>query len=180
MPLPPLTNPRNSSRSSPSTTDQTDRTGEIMLEMQREYENVRAIIFPQNLGKREGMATGIIEGKGEVIVFIDSDSRVARSAIRQVVQYFAYPEVGAVSGIVDVDNKTANILTKMQTVRYFVAFDVCQGSRGSFRRSDLLLRSLFRLPSPRLLNKCSRSGWHRVSWERRARMATTAHSRITS
>ena len=110
----------------------TDRTGEIMLEMQREYENVRAIIFPQNLGKREGMATGIIEGKGEVIVFIDSDSRVARSAIRRVAQYFAYPEVGAVSGIVDVDNKKANILTKMQTVRYFVAFDVVKAAEARF------------------------------------------------
>ena len=110
----------------------TDRTGEIIVELEREFDNVRAIVFPENLGKREGMATGIIEGRGDVIVFIDSDSRVARNAIRRIAQYFAYPEVGAVSGIVDVDNKKVNILTKMQTVRYFVAFDVVKAAEARF------------------------------------------------
>ena len=67
-----------------------------------------------------------------MIVFIDSDSRVARNAIRRIAQYFVYPEVGAVSGIVDVDNKKVNILTKMQTVRYFVAFDVVKAAEARF------------------------------------------------
>ena len=38
----------------------TDRTGEIIVELEREFDNVRAIVFPENLGKREGMATGIV------------------------------------------------------------------------------------------------------------------------
>ena len=110
----------------------TDGTGEIMLRMQEEYECVRAIIFPQNLGKREGMATGIVDGRGDVIVFIDSDSRVAPDAIRRIAQYFAYEDVGAVSGIADVDNKQVNLLTKMQAVRYFVAFNVVKAAEARF------------------------------------------------
>ncbi len=110
----------------------TDGTAEIMLRMQDELDNVRAIIFPQNLGKREAMATGIIDGRGEVIVFIDSDSRVAPNAIRRITQYFAYPEVGAVSGIADVDNKHVNVLTKMQAVRYFVAFNVVKAAEARY------------------------------------------------
>ena len=109
-----------------------DRTGDIMLEMQREFDNVRTIIFPENLGKREGMATGVIDGTGDLIVFIDSDSRIATNAIRRIAQYFAYPEVGAVSGIADVDNKNVNLLTKMQAVRYFIAFDVVKAAEARF------------------------------------------------
>ena len=125
----------------------TDRTGEIILEMQREYENVRAIIFPQNLGKREGMATGIIEGKGEIIVFIDSDSRVARSAIRRVVQYFAYPEVGAGLGHRGRRQQEGQHPHEDANRAVLRCLRCCQGSRGSFRRSDVLLRSLFGVPS---------------------------------
>ena len=109
-----------------------DRTGEIMLALEREYPAVRTIIFPQNLGKREGMATGIVEGKGDVIVFIGSDSRVAPDAIRKISQYFAYEDVGAVSGIADVDNKQVNLLTKMQAVRYFIAFNVVKAAEARF------------------------------------------------
>lgn len=111
----------------------TDGTGDIMLAMAAEFECVEAIIFPQNLGKREGMATGIVRGSGDVIVFVDSDSRPKPDAIRKMVQYFAYEEVGAVSGLADVDNKDVNILTKMQAVRYYVAFNVVKAAEARFK-----------------------------------------------
>jgi hyaluronan synthase len=111
----------------------TDRTGDIMLAMAEEFPTVEAIVFPQNLGKREGMATGVIRGNGEVIVFVDSDSRPKPNAIRKIVQYFAYDEVGAVSGLADVDNKDVNVLTKMQAVRYYVAFNVVKAAEARYR-----------------------------------------------
>ena len=110
----------------------TDGTGDIMLEMANEFACVDAVIFSENQGKREGMATGIVRGSGEVIVFIDSDSRVAPDAVRNIVQYFAYDEVGAVSGLADVDNKEVNVLTKMQAVRYYVAFNVVKSAEARF------------------------------------------------
>ena len=154
----------------------TDRTGDIMLEMEREFANVRAIIFPENLGKREGMATGVVEGHGDVIVFIDSDSRVARNGIRRIAQYFAYPEVGAVSGIVDVDNKKKNILTKMQTVRYFVAFDVVKSAEARFGAVPVA-PAPSRHTDERLSSRCSPSGCLRASWEQRALTVMIAPSR---
>ena len=126
----------------------TDGTGDIMLAMAAEFDTVEAVIFPENQGKREGMATGIVRGTGDVVVFIDSDSRVAPDAIRRIVQYFAYEDVGAVSGLADVDNREVNLLTKMQAVRYYVAFNVvksaearfgavscCSGAFSAYRRS---------------------------------------------
>ncbi len=110
----------------------TDGTGDIMLALAEEYPSVEVIIFPENQGKREGMATGIVRGTGDVIVFVDSDSRVDPNAIRTIVQYFAYEQVGAVSGLADVDNQHRNLLTKMQAVRYYVAFNVVKSAEARF------------------------------------------------
>ncbi len=174
----------------------TDGTGEIMLALADEFPTVEAIVFPQNQGKREGMATGVVRGTGDVIVFIDSDSRVAPDAIRRIVQYFAYEEVGAVSGLADVDNQHTNLLTKMQAVRYYVAFNVvksaearfaavscCSGAFSAYRRSaveavmpEWLTQSFLGTKSTygddrSLTNYVMRDGWQ-VLYAPEARSAT--------
>ena len=136
----------------------TDDTGEIMMAMDREFENVRAIVFPENLGKREGMATGIMEGHGDLIVFIDSDSRVAPNAIRRIAQYFAYPEVGAVSGIADVDNKTREPAHQDAGGPLLRGVRCHQVGRSALRCRDVLQRSVLGLPT-----RGSRAGASRMA-----------------
>jgi len=114
---------------------------------------VRVIDFPENRGKRAAMAAGIRATTAEVIVFVDSDSIVEPDALRKLVQPLADPRVGAVCGHANVLNLRETWLTRMQAVRYFVAFRVvkaaesvfnavtcCSGCFSAYRREAILPR----------------------------------------
>ncbi len=133
----------------------TDNTLEEMLRAQREAHKkkiaMRVINWAKNRGKRHGMAEGVRKGKGEIILFIDSDSFLERSTIKDLVKYFRDPTIAAVAGHADVYNHGTNILTKMQTVRYYIAFKAyksaeaifgsvvcCSGCCSAYRKSYVL------------------------------------------
>jgi hyaluronan synthase len=110
----------------------TDRTWERILAARERNPSVVCIRFPGNRGKRAAMAEGIRHSSGEIAVFIDSDSVVEPDGLARLVADFADERVGAVVGHADVLNKTANWLSRMQQVRYFVAFRVIKGSESLF------------------------------------------------
>jgi hyaluronan synthase len=93
---------------------------------------LKVIHFEKNRGKRHGMAAGAQTASGEILVYVDSDSFVRRDAIRKMVQGFADPAVGAVCGHANVANARKNLLTKMQEVRYFIAFRVVKAAESLF------------------------------------------------
>lgn len=109
-----------------------DSTWQRILSARRRHRSLLCVRFAANCGKRAAMAEGIRRSSGEVIVFIDSDSVVAPDGLRHLVADFADARVGAVVGRADVLNKTTSILTKMQQVRYYVAFQVIKGSESLF------------------------------------------------
>jgi hyaluronan synthase len=132
----------------------TDATLEEMQRVARHSDGrVQVIDFPQNRGKRAAMAAGIRATEAEVIVFVDSDSVVEPDALRKLVQPLADPRVGAVCGHADVLNMRDTWLTRMQAVRYFVAFRVvkaaesvfdavtcCSGCFSAYRREAIMPR----------------------------------------
>lgn len=85
-----------------------------------------------NLGKREALAKGTLMAKHELVVFVDSDSFLDPFAIRNVVQPFKDKKMGGVSGRTDVANTYSNALTKMQAVRYYIAFRVMKAAESYF------------------------------------------------
>ncbi|HEY3021286.1 MAG TPA: glycosyltransferase [Solirubrobacteraceae bacterium] len=93
---------------------------------------VHVIAFAENQGKRAAMAAGIRATDAEIVAFVDSDSVVEPDALRKLVQAFADERVGAVCGHADVLNVHATWLTKMQAVRYYVAFRVCKAAESVF------------------------------------------------
>jgi hyaluronan synthase len=106
--------------------------------------------WKENRGKRHGMHEGATRATNDIIIFIDSDSFIEPSAVRHLVKYFADPSIGAVSGHTDVYNRDTNLLTQMQTIRYYIAFTVykaaesvfgvvtcCPGCCSAYRRSYL-------------------------------------------
>ena len=107
--------------------------------------------FDVNRGKRYAMAEGVKRARGDIVIFVDSDSFVEPSSVRHLVKYFADPRIGAVSGHTDVYNRTENMLTHMQALRYYVAFKIykaaesifgnvtcCPGCCSAYRRSYLM------------------------------------------
>jgi hyaluronan synthase len=116
-------------------------------------DRVRVISFPENRGKRVAMAAGIRSTSAEIVAFVDSDSELAPDALRMIVQDFADPKVGAVAGHAEVLNVHETWLTRMQAVRYFVAFRVvkaaesvfgavtcCSGCFSAYRRAAIMPR----------------------------------------
>jgi hyaluronan synthase len=93
---------------------------------------VRVIDFDSNRGKRAAMAAGIRATDAEIIAFVDSDSVVEPDALTEIVQPFGDAKVGAVCGHARVLNARDGWITKMQAVRYFVAFRVIKAAESIF------------------------------------------------
>jgi hyaluronan synthase len=93
---------------------------------------VQVIDLGTNQGKRAAMAAGIRATEADIVAFVDSDSVLEPDAMRKLVQSFADEKVGAVCGHADVLNVRENWLTRMQAVRYFVAFRVVKAAESIF------------------------------------------------
>lgn len=134
----------------------TDGTEEEMQRAKRQFGSisggVRIISFPVNKGKREAMAEGILVAKGDVVIFVDSDSFLDINSAKLIVEHFMEnPKIGAVSGNTGVENIDTNMLTRMQSARYAVSFDIfkacesvfgvvtcCPGCFSAYRRGAVL------------------------------------------
>lgn len=130
----------------------TDLTLFYMQRAKRRYGGrLRVISYAKNFGKRKALYSGMKMAKGEVIVTVDTDGKIGRSAIRNlVVPLIREREVAAVAGRVTALNERENFLTRMLSVRYAVSFDfgrayqsvfgtvlVCPGALTAYRKSAL-------------------------------------------
>jgi hyaluronan synthase len=169
----------------------TDQTLAAMRAVAAEEPRVQVIDFPENRGKRAAMAAGIRATNAEIVAFVDSDSILEPDALRKLMQGFADPKVGAMCGHANVLNLRETWLTRMQAVRYFVAFRVskaaesifgavtcCSGCFSAYRREAILpklewwenqtflgLQSTF--GDDRSLTNCVLRGW-KVKYEAKA------------
>jgi hyaluronan synthase len=129
----------------------------VLKEKEKRYHlesRLHVIRQEQNAGKREAMGKGTLLAKHELVVFVDSDSFLDPFAIRNLVQPFQDEKMGGVSGRTDVANTYTNALTKMQAVRYYIAFRIMKAAEGYFDavtclsgplscyRKDLVLKNL--------------------------------------
>ena len=114
----------------------TDNTYEQMMiaadKLRKTVGRVEVVHWTENKGKRHGMAEGAFRAKNDILIFIDSDSFVEPDCVRHLTKYFSNPEVGAVSGHTDVWNRDTNLLTQMQTIRYYIAFKVYKAAESVF------------------------------------------------
>lgn len=140
-----------------STDHSVERIRETIEEIQTKEgaetaERIHYIVQPVNQGKREALVAGARQAKHELVLFVDSDSFLNPYAIRNIVQPFKDARCGGVSGRTDVANTYTNSLTKMQSVRYYIAFRIMKAAEGLFDavtclsgplscyRKDLVLR----------------------------------------
>lgn len=95
-------------------------------------ERLSCIVQEKNAGKRAALCRGVDVAKGEFVIFVDSDSFLDPYAVVNLVQPFQDPKMGGVAGRTDVANTYTNSLTKMQSVRYYIAFRVMKASEALF------------------------------------------------
>lgn len=148
----------------------TDRTFDRAMGMKKKYPELEVIKLEKPLGKRRAIAKGIEKSTGEILIFTDADSFIESHSIRKIVQGLADPTVAAVTGHIEADNKWDNLLTKMQAVRYFVAFRImkasesifssvtcCSGPLSAYRR-DLVLKYLDKWTNQKFLGTYANFG----------------------
>lgn len=95
-------------------------------------ERLKFIPMDQNGGKREALVRGVSLAKHDLVVFVDSDSFLEPTAIKNLVQPFQDPQMGGVTGRTEVENKFTNMITKLQAVRYYIAFRIMKAAESYF------------------------------------------------
>jgi hyaluronan synthase len=130
----------------------TDKTWEILNELRRKYSgNLKIVSLKRNRGKRKALYQGIKKARGEIIVTTDADSQIQRRALRNLIlPLLRDNRVGAVAGKVAVLNERRNLITRMLTAQYALAFDFgrayqsvyggvlcCPGALSAFRREAI-------------------------------------------
>ncbi|RXZ79879.1 glycosyltransferase family 2 protein [Paenibacillaceae bacterium] len=95
-------------------------------------ERLKLIAMTENGGKRVALVKGVEMAKHDLVVFVDSDSFLQPDAIKHLVQPFQDPRMGGVAGRTDVENKYTNTITKLQTVRYYIAFRIMKAAESWF------------------------------------------------
>jgi hyaluronan synthase len=130
----------------------TDLTYLHMMKAKLIYrDRLKVINFRQNLGKRKALYSGLKKSSGEIIVTVDTDSKIGRSAIRNlVVPLIKDEKTGAVAGRVAVLNEKQNFLTRMLSIRYSISFNFgrayqsvygavfcCPGALTAYRKTIL-------------------------------------------
>jgi len=110
----------------------TDGTLESIQKARKSYPEVIVVNFEESRGKRHALSAGVRMATGDFMIFIDSDSFLKPDAICRLLDHFGDPDVAAVTGHCDVENVWTNSLTKMQSVRYYVAFRVMKAAESVF------------------------------------------------
>lgn len=91
-------------------------------------------INQSNTGKARALNRALLEVTGEIIITIDADSVMDRSAITNLVSRFNCPRVGAVAGNVIVGNRQKSV-EWMQQLEYLYGF--------FFKRADSIFNSIY-------------------------------------
>ncbi|HEX6967992.1 MAG TPA: bifunctional polysaccharide deacetylase/glycosyltransferase family 2 protein [Micromonosporaceae bacterium] len=168
----------------------TDGTAEIVERMR--LRGVR-VIRQANAGKPAALNTGVAHARADLIVLVDGDTVFQPDTVRRLVQAFADPTVGAISGNTKVANRR-RLLGRWQHLEYVIGFNLdrrmydvlgCMptipGAIGAFRRrvlADVAGVSADTLAEDTDLTMAVlRTGW-RVVYEERAIAWTEAPSSL--
>ncbi len=83
---------------------------------------VQIIRHAKNLGRGKALETGVKYASGEIVVFLDADTKLKKSALKRLISAFDDPKVGGACGRLLVSSTRSNILTTGQKVEYALGF----------------------------------------------------------
>jgi hyaluronan synthase len=103
-----------------------DDSYEWMLKAQRDFSDLRIRVGrnEENCGKARTVCNALQHSSAEIIISIDSDCIFHPDAIRELTASFSEPKVGSVGGRVGVRNPNESVITAIQTIVYYAAFEL--------------------------------------------------------
>jgi len=115
----------------------TDRTGEIITELQKKYPRLRTVEILKNKGKAHAFNIGMYFAKGEYILSNDADTIPEPDALMKYMNFFMRDRdmnTSAVTANMDVQNRTT-LLGKSQTVEFTSIVGVIKRSQTAVNDS---------------------------------------------
>jgi hyaluronan synthase len=99
-----------------------DDSYEHMKRAAKDFPNVRVSRNLINLGKNKTVLKALMMSQAEMVISIDSDTVFAPDTVRELMACFEDPKMGAVGGTVGIRNPNDNVITKFQTVQYYLSY----------------------------------------------------------
>ena len=109
-----------------------DNTLVEMLKAQTWHHRLVIVNFEKNRGLCHAWGVSMMLARGEFVVCVDSDTFIFPGSLYKLVQGFVDPTVGGISGHCDVENANANMLTRMQDVRYYFSYKIMKAAESVF------------------------------------------------
>ena len=110
----------------------TDDTFDHLTAVAAKYPWMRVEQNPVNMGKRLGIKNAVQRDRSDLILSVDSDVLVERSAVRNLVRHLVTSGADAVGGCVFVSNADDNWLTRMQAVKYWIGYQFLKNLENAF------------------------------------------------
>jgi len=139
---------------SDGSTDKTAQTAQKLADGQR----VRVLAFPENRGKIATLNASVPQLRGEIVVFSDAAAMLFPNSVRLLIENFADPAVGAVSGLykivkadeVDV-GKSEDLYWKYETFLKIQESQV-DSTLGGHGHLHAIRKNLYPYPPPGTIN----------------------------
>ncbi len=119
---------------------------------------IRVLAFPHNRGKISVLNDAVRAARGEIIIFSDASAIFESDSIRRLVANFADPEVGAVSGIYQIQHPSKAPLGSQEEIywKYETFLKIQESSLASILGGHGailgLRKSLYPYPAPETIN----------------------------
>jgi|TARA_B100001094_G_scaffold164205_1_gene158957 hyaluronan synthase len=91
------------------------------------------ISLKTNLGKRKAIQTAMKNNKSEISVLIDSDVKLYKNGLKEIVRGFSNEKIATVCGNTGVSNANANLLTRMQELYYYLSYGLFRSAESYFK-----------------------------------------------
>lgn len=116
-----------------------DAAAAVIRQLRADFDHagieLRFIRFPENRGKRHGLAAGFQQHPdADLYLCVDSDTVLAETAVAELCAPFVRRRINCVTGLVLAHNRSVNLLTRLIDMRYVNAFlgeRVAYGRLGS-------------------------------------------------
>jgi len=95
------------------------------------------ILTKPNGGKAKALNYGIARCSGELVMVVDSDSKLSSDAVELMVDYFNDSRIGAVAGSVYIENRS-NTLTKLQALEYIEGLNMVRNGQAFFKLVSII------------------------------------------
>lgn len=119
----------------------TDDAAAVIRQLRADFDqagvSLQFIRFPENRGKRHGLAAGFRQQPdADLYLCVDSDTVLDEHAVAELCAPFARRRVNCVTGLVLANNRRVNLLTRLIDMRYVNAF---LGERVAYSRLGSVL-----------------------------------------